>query len=594
MIKHRSNRIQHSLQTSPWIIVGSVVILLATIIVLALQNYDRKEAYISSILSEKGAALIRTIEAGARTGMMRMMWGGDQVQALIEETATVPEVQFIMIIDRQGRIVASSDVTRIGTQSAARPYLKDLVVAGGVRWHIVENDDGKRSFEVVKVFTPLLRRHGQMADAPHRHLRRRNSMMEGNEDWCFPGADPEKGLIIIVGLNPAPYEFARNADIRNTVVLSAVLVLLGMAGFVSMYWMQSYRLTRKALQDTSAIADEVVTSLPVGLIATDQAGRIAFFNSAAERITGLDLSEARGKAPEEVLPSSFCGLKEDLDHGQTVFEKEMTCEFVTNKFVPVSVSASKIINETGQFVGQVMILRDLGEVRRLQETVRRQEKLAAIGGLAAGVAHEIRNPLSSIKGIAAYFKSKSDDGSQDKEAADVMIQEVDRLNRSISELLDFVRPTDLQFKPTDLNVLLAHSVRLIQQEAATKQIEVELTPWSAPLMVEVDADRLSQCLLNLYLNALQAMAPGGRLTVRLALMEKQRVRIDVADTGTGISPADLEKVFDPYFTTKAQGTGLGLAIVHKIVAAHNGHIKVESTPGEGTRITLILSIQHSA
>lgn len=600
MTKNNTSHFQYGLQTSPWIIVGSVVILLSTIIVLALQNYHRKEAYISSILSEKGAALIRTIEAGARTGMMRMMWGGDQVQALIEESALVPEVQYIMIVDRQGRVVASSDVARIGTQSAERPYLRALDPEGGLRWHLVENSDKKQSFEVVKVFTPMAMRHGRMDEDPHYRPRRRNMknmvnpMMEGQDDWCFPGTDPEKGLIIIVGLDPAAYEFARNADIRNTVVLSAVLVLLGLAGFVSMYWMQSYRSARRALQDTSAIADEVVTSLPVGLIATDRDGRIAFFNSAAESITGLDLSDARGKAPEAVLPDSFCRLKDALDRGETIFEKEMTCEFVANKIVPLSVSASKIINEAGQFVGQVMILRDLGEVRRLQEAIRRQEKLAAIGGLAAGVAHEIRNPLSSIKGIAAYFKSKFDDGSQDKEAADVMIQEVDRLNRSISELLDFVRPTDLQFKPTDLNELLSHSVRLIQQEAATKQMAIELIPWSHPLTAEVDADRLSQCLLNLYLNALQAMAPGGRLTVGLAPLEARRVRIDVADTGSGIAPDDLDKVFDPYFTTKAKGTGLGLAIVHKIVTAHNGHVKVESTPGKGTRFTLMIPIQHGA
>lgn len=595
MIKKEPRHFRYGLQTSPWIIVGSVVILLTTIIVLALQNYNREEQYTARILSEKGAALIRTIEAGARTGMMRMMWGGDQVQALIEESALVPEVEYIMIIDPLGRVLAASDTDRIGTHITDLPFLKNLDASGKVRWHILKSNGKERTFEVVKIFRPLMQRPGRGGEGGmRRRIHGHDMRAHDGSDWCFSGNGPEKGLVILVGLDPAAYEIARNVDIRNTLVLSAVLVILGMAGFVSMYWMQSYRSAQRALQDTSAIADEVVTSLPVGLIATDKSGKIAFFNSAAERITGLDLSESRGKDPEMVLPENFCGLKSSLDSGQTVFEREMTCEFVANKIVPVSVSASKIINEAGQFVGQVLILRDLGEVRRLQEAIRRQEKLAAIGGLAAGVAHEIRNPLSSIKGIAAYFKSKFDDGSEDKEAADVMIQEVDRLNRSISELLDFVRPTDLQFKPTDMNELVAHSMRLIQQEAVTKEIKTHLNPYAFALTAEVDADRLSQCLLNLYLNALQAMSAGGRLTVTVAELDGQSVRIDVQDTGSGIAPEDLNKVFDPYFTTKAKGTGLGLAIVHKIVAAHNGHVKVESIPDKGTRITLILPKRHNA
>ena len=329
-------------------------------------------------------------------------------------------------------------------------------------------------------------------------------------------------------------------------------------------------------------------SLPVGLIATDKDGKIAFYNSAAERITGLNLSQAQGKDPEIILPSHFCGLTESLDRGESIYEKEMECEFIEDKIVPVSVSASKIINEEGQFVGQVQIIRDLGEVRRLQGEIRRKEKLAAIGGLAAGVAHEIRNPLSSIKGIASYFKNKFDENSDDEEMAGVMIEEVERLNRVISELLEFARPTDIKLKTTDLSSLIEHSVRLIEKEASTKDIEIKLDLSQQPLSAEIDSDRFSQCLLNLYLNSLQAMEKDGQLSIKSSLTDGNIIIIEIRDTGSGIKTENLNKIFDPYYTTKTKGTGLGLAIVHKIIEAHKGNTRVRSVPGQGT--TFIISI----
>jgi two-component system sensor histidine kinase HydH len=320
---------------------------------------------------------------------------------------------------------------------------------------------------------------------------------------------------------------------------------------------------------------------------------IAFYNNAAEKITGLDLSQARGNDPETILPKHFCGLKEALDRGESISEKEMECEFTENKVVPVSVSASKIINEEGLFVGQVLIFRDLGEVRRLQDEIQRQEKLVAIGELAAGVAHEIRNPLSSIKGIASYFKAKFAPESSDEEMAGVMIEEVDRLNRAIGELLEFARPTELKPTKTDFNALVENSVRLIRQEALLKKVEIDLILSPGPLIAQIDSDRFSQCLLNIYVNALQAMGNGGMLIIHTTALKSDWIKLKISDTGTGIAHDDLSKIFDPYYTTKSKGTGLGLAIVHKIVDAHKGQIKVRSLPGQGSTFTIMLPLKAS-
>jgi len=561
-----------------------VGILLIVVVILAYQNYSREKKYTSQILSEKGAAIIKAVEAGARTGMTGMMWGGRHVQTLLEETARLPDVFYISLVNRNGQVLASSNRGLIGTQLSGVLPEKGLDQPEAINWRYKRIDDQRNAFEVYRFFRPISHRDIWMGD------RMRQTMMGSDSDWCLPSASGDSDQIILVGLDSQPFEEGRREDIRNTVIIAGVLILLGLAGFVSMFWMQGYRLAKKSLQDTSAIRDQIVSSLPVGLIATDKNGKIAFHNSAAERIAGLDLTQARGKALDTFLPSNLCGLRESLVLGESISEKQMECEFTQNKIVPVSISASKIINEEGQFVGQVLIIRDLGEVRRLQDEIRRKEKLAAIGGLAAGVAHEIRNPLSSIKGIASYYKSKFDDGSEDKEMAGVMIEEVDRMSRVISELLEFARPMKLNRKPSDMNELLKRSTRLVEQEAAAKKVKIQLNLTSDSVEADVDPDRLTQCFLNLFLNALQAMKSGGRLTVSSSAGVNENVAIDIKDNGSGISAEDLSKIFDPYFTTKPKGTGLGLAIVHKIIEAHQGQIKVRRALGQGTVFSITLPL----
>ena len=583
MIPKTSSGSRWQLPTSPWIIIGSVGILLIVVVVLAAQNYSREKKYMSQILSEKGAVIVKAVEAGARTGMMGMMWCGQQIQTLIEETAQLPDVLYITVVTRDGLVLASSNREAIGTQANLAPNEKGPKPSEAIKGHLKNTASQRQSFEISKIFKPISN-HDE-------GLHRRSMTMEACDDWCWPQAKTGEEQIILVGLDPKPFQEARREDIRNTAIISGVLVLLGLAGFVSMFWMQSYRSTKRSLQDTSAIKDQVVTSLPVGLIATDKDGRLALIISAAERITGINLAQALGKEPDSILPRNFCELKKLLDLGESVSEKEMECEFTLEKIVPVSISASKIINEEGAFVGRVFILRDLAEVRRLQDEIRRKEKLAAIGDLAAGVAHEIRNPLSSIKGIASYYKAKFAEGSEDKEMAGVMIEETDRLNRVISELLEFARPSKLNLKLSNLNELLKHSARLVQQEAIAKNIQIHLNLTSDAVESEVDPDRLTQCFLNLYLNALQAMKSGGQLAIASATRVDGSVSIDIKDNGSGISADDLSKIFDPYFTTKPKGTGLGLAIVHKIIEAHQGQIKARSIIGQGTVFSMILPLK---
>ena len=574
----------YSFQTSPWIILGSTAILLFVVLVLAVANTNREKRYMAQVLKTKGAALIQAVEAGARTGMAGMMWRGPQVQRLLEETALLPDVLFMAVVDRRGRVVAHSDQTRIGAPYRNTNPLQHLGPDQIENWELVEHADGKRIFEVHRHFRPLNPSVRARADHMASMMRHHGRLSNSEEDWFQPHKQQE--LIIVAGLDVAPFEEAIRADILNTAVLSAVLLVLGFGGLVSLSWMQNFRTAQKNLRDTTAYTNEIVTNLPVGLIATDPSGMIAFYNAAAERITGLNLADLIGKRANANLPDLLRDLQETTARGETILDEEMICKTPEGDHVPVRVSAMRIINEVGDYVGQVILLRDLGEVRRLQEEVRRQEKLAAIGGLAAGVAHEIRNPLSSIKALATYFAGQFTSGSEGREAAEVMAQEVDRLNRAITELLEFARPTDMKPQPADMKSLIERSLQLIRQDAADRDIDVEIQCEDHLCPVWIDPDRFTQCLLNLYLNAIQAMDNGGTLSVQCRSGRSRDLEIAVSDTGRGIDPENHKQIFDPYFTTKPKGTGLGLAIVNKIIEAHEGRLQLESTAGQGCCFTV--------
>lgn len=567
----------------PWMIVTATCVLLITVLVLAIHNLDREKRYMAQILSEKGAALIRAFEAGARTGMMGMMWGGNQVQNLIEQTARQPDILYLVVTDKTGLVLSDSRPSMIGRRFIDPAALAALNPGQKEKWRLRDYGDRQRSFEVYRYFHPLT----------SEEIENCGPRMMGNmrNDWCFSSGRSGNEQMIFVGLDVDPFESARREDIKNTVVVSSVLLLLGCGGLFSIFLAQRYRSTRRILQDTTAFADEVVTNLPVGLVATDKHGNIVVFNETAGKITGLKVDDVLGKKSEEVLTSELCGLKPFLEQKETILEREMECAFSDHKLIPVSISAAPIHNEEGNFVGKVIIMKDLGEVRTLQQEVQRREKLAALGSLAAGIAHEIRNPLSSIKGMASFFRNKFPEGSEEQEAASVMAKEADRLNRVISELLEFARPSKLNLKPTDIDEVLEHSLRLIEQDARAKRISINLSKARNLPSALLDPDRLSQCFLNLYINGIQAMEKGGILSVRSSLDSRKLITVEIEDTGQGIDEADLEKIFDPYFTTKPSGTGLGLAIVHKIIEAHDGIIKVRSVPGKGTVFTISIPVR---
>jgi two-component system, NtrC family, sensor histidine kinase HydH len=578
---------------SPWLIIGAASILALAVIVLAVINSRREERYMNRILSEKGAALIRSLEAGARTWMHRGLGRGVRLQTLIEETGKQEDILFITVTDREGRILAQSDGAGIGERFMEPEELSELAPSTTVQSRFIRRGEQGQAFEVYKEFVPLRVSSPEgMRGMGRRPVPTRPEFWRSHGEEAAQGSQGgqrtiEENPYIFIGMDPTPFLQARDQDLRNSVIITSTLVLLVLGGVTSLFWAQSARASRRELIDFQALAAKVVASLPVGLVVTDRDGRVAYVNGVAERVMGKLEFELAGKDDVQVLPPELVALTGRLSSGAAVLEDEIDLARPDGGISPVGLSGSDILTAEGQFAGRLYILRDLRDVRELQSEIRRREKLAALGSLAAGMAHEVRNPLSSIKGFATYLGGKFPKGSEEEEAAAVMIQETERLNRVISELLEFARPSDIKPKPVAIDDLIARSLKLIAPDAAHKGVGVEAEIAEGVGLITLDPDRMIQALLNVYLNAIQAMDSGGTLRVR-AGEEGSLLRLDIEDTGSGIQAQDVSRVFDPYYTSKAQGTGLGLAIVHKIVEAHGGQVKVLSTPGVGTRLTFLL------
>ncbi|MBI4247744.1 MAG: PAS domain-containing protein [Candidatus Rokubacteria bacterium] len=353
----------------------------------------------------------------------------------------------------------------------------------------------------------------------------------------------------------------------------------------------------------------VLAGLPDAVIAVDATLRVVFWNAAAEELTGRSVRRAEGRPVKEVFPpgsSVVSRLAETLGTGESRSEADGAIETTDGRVVPVSLVTAPLFARDGRVEAAVAVLRDVSRIRQLEAEVRRGETLAAAGRMAVGVAHEIRNPLGAIRGavqLLARELGALGDGARLQEYTDVMLKEVDRVNRIIETLLDLGRPVQLRRVPLNLHQLLERVALLHEEDARARAVTfVRRYDPSLPAIMG-DEDRLVQVFHNLVGNAMDAMKQGGRLTLstRVSLNPlygkmdtgsgpRTMVEAQVADEGQGIPAAARGKIFDPFFTTKERGLGLGLALCHRILEEHLGAIQVDSTEGKGTVVTCFLPI----
>lgn len=346
----------------------------------------------------------------------------------------------------------------------------------------------------------------------------------------------------------------------------------------------------------------VAQSMSSGLLTTDLKGHITSFNRAAEDITGNFFEDVKGKIWHEIF---------NLEEIKSVFSKlemlRIPFRFEGNYVrkdgakLALGITISSLKNESGETTGAIGIFQDLTKIKEMEDDIKKKEKLAMVGELAAGMAHEIRNPLASLSGSMQILKSESSLSGENKKLLEIALRETEKLNRIISDFLTYARPTPLNKKRCDINRLLNDTVTLLRNSREyQKKIKIAANLEGKRLITEVDPNQMSQVFWNLSINAVQAMSDGGELIISskkklkkgrgYSDFDKDYIEITFKDTGNGINPVVKDKIFYPFFTTKDKGSGLGLAIVHRIIEDHKGEIKVESKLNEGSRFIIHLPL----
>jgi two-component system nitrogen regulation sensor histidine kinase GlnL len=352
--------------------------------------------------------------------------------------------------------------------------------------------------------------------------------------------------------------------------------------------------------------ESLVAGLPDALVGVDEALRIVLWNPAAEALLGRSARRVVGRALKEVFPpdtSLVRHLADTLATGESRSESEATVEGADGRAVPVSVVTAPLTGRSGRVEAAVAVLRDISRIKQLEAEVRRGETLAAVGRMAVGLAHEIRNPLSAIRGAVQLLQRELGDEARWGEYTGVLLNEVGRVNRIIEMLLDLGRPVTLRLVPLNVHQLLERVGLLCAEMAAQGGVSIvrRYDPSLPPILA--DEDRLLQVLHNLVRNAVEAMPRGGRLTLVTRLsMNPLFAKVDlgqgvrtmaeilVADDGEGIPEAMRARLFTPFFTTKDRGLGLGLALCHRILEEHRGAIQVASEEGRGTSVSCFLPL----
>jgi two-component system sensor histidine kinase PilS (NtrC family) len=332
------------------------------------------------------------------------------------------------------------------------------------------------------------------------------------------------------------------------------------------------------LRDLEFFNREVLENMPSGVFTTDMNGTILLFNHAAEKITGISKDFVIGKRIANVLPFWEFPFSEGRK------EEKITVDGMT-RIIGLNISGLKGLAESMQ--GFIVIFQDLTQLKRLETEMKQKEKWAAIGELSSNIAHEIRNPLASLKGSIEMLKENSLPANHRERLMEIALNEMDRLNRIITDFLMYSRPATPVFMVFDLHELLDETLDLLENAGQERTSISVKKAYTGPLEVNADPQKLRQVFWNLGINALEAMPEGGELTVSTSNQE-EAVVIYFKDSGTGMSREEIEKIFFPFFTTKEKGTGLGLSIAYRIVEEHHGQLQVTSQTGIGTTFEVIL------
>ena len=371
-----------------------------------------------------------------------------------------------------------------------------------------------------------------------------------------------------------------------------------MVALLSSYLSERLRKTRQQLREKSmdfndlqVIQDHILRSVGSGIVTMNMTGEITSWNNAAEQITGYSFDDIR-TSWKTVFGDSIKGLfghTDDLKARPVRFEGHIAKRDGSKAML--GFTATLLKDDADIVRGIILTFQDITRLLEMEEQIRRQERLATVGSLAAGIAHEIRNPLASLSGSIQMLQGELELQGDHKHLMDIVLRETDRLNNIVTEFLDYARPRSNQLEQISLASLLEETITLFRNSREFREDIVIICDISPAIVITGDPQRLRQVFWNLLINAAQATQNGGTITVSAtsgAGIDADEATIRILDSGMGIASEHLEHIFDPFFTTKPAGTGLGLAIAYRIIEDHNGTIDVKSEEGKGTAVIINL------
>ncbi len=399
---------------------------------------------------------------------------------------------------------------------------------------------------------------------------------------------------IVLGIEMTEFEAARKADINHSVIMVLILMLLAGSALFFIYIIRIYYHVNFKLFESRDYIHSVVENMANGLISINHAGVIAACNRPAEILLGIEKQgSSLTVSLDEFIDFEDTGIMATLTDGLIVRNKEIQYKNPDGQIHTILLNATPLSESKNNIKGAVIILNDLSEIKILEDKVRRVEQFAVIGKIAAVVAHEIRNPLSSIRGFATFFCKTLPESEKNYEYANIIVDEVDRINRVITELLQYSSSETLVVKNTDLRSLVEQTLLLIELDLNGRDSEVIISIPDDFYKVNIDPDKMKQVLLNLLLNAIQVTEGKLLIEIGASIAEDNSVHLWVEDNGPGINVKEKKIIFDPFFSLREQGSGLGLSIVQKIVEAHGGQITFNSPikpDSKGTRFTITLPL----
>lgn len=347
----------------------------------------------------------------------------------------------------------------------------------------------------------------------------------------------------------------------------------------------------RSLATLQALHERIVESIRSGLITTDLEGNIFTANAAAAEITGHSAEQMRGKPVSSLFGNIEHQITLSLDISQIDQPPRFETDLVTPEgfAVRIGYNIAQLFSENNERSGLIISFQDLTEIRSMEESIKRKDRLAAVGRVGAGLAHEIRNPLGAMRGAIQVLESNTPPESMQADLMKIILRESDRLNSIITNFLSYAKPKVGSFMEVDACEAIRDTVKLLRHSPDVTEAHTlkEVLP-ASPVFVLADTTQLKQVFWNLARNSINAMPEKGELTIKLETIANHRAQIVFEDSGVGMSPEQVERLFEPFSNSTSGGTGLGLSIVYQIIRDHDGVINVRSFEGEGTTITIVL------